>query len=442
MVLIKPDPARRIGWRARYVDPDTGRTVKETLDAVVLTTTEAREDWAVRKSKALAQRRLELEGGATRATGTQLADAIGTYFRDHPQLRESTRALYRTAADRLLEWASRNGIRKGDDLTRASLLAFRASRLRVKLAAPIAKGKRGARGEAAAPRKPSTVNVELRAVRAILGYLRRLGLTARLTSDDLRDGLQPLDAPRERLECMKPAELQRLLEAALRHDGATFKETRSEHAGDGEPGSTLRYEPISPFVAFVLLTGMRLDEALTLTWSQVDLDALDHGGEKVGEIRLTTATKTHKPRDVGLEVSPALRALLAALHERSGKGSVFGLSRGEARAAARRLVSDFDAPEFSWQVLRQTCGSYLTNAPVIFGAASAYRSAKQLGHSVQVAERHYVGLVRGIPREARTLEAAMGIEQHVEAITAAIRARPAATQRGSAAARHAAQVAG
>jgi hypothetical protein len=37
-------------------------------------------------------------------------------------------------------------------------------------------------------------------------------------------------------------------------------------------------------------------------------------------------------------------------------------------------------------------------------------SARQLGHSVTVAEKHYLGVVRGIPREARTLEAAMQIE--------------------------------
>jgi hypothetical protein len=37
-------------------------------------------------------------------------------------------------------------------------------------------------------------------------------------------------------------------------------------------------------------------------------------------------------------------------------------------------------------------------------------SAKQLGHSVDVAEKHYLGVVRSIPRDERTLEAAMQIE--------------------------------
>jgi hypothetical protein len=37
-------------------------------------------------------------------------------------------------------------------------------------------------------------------------------------------------------------------------------------------------------------------------------------------------------------------------------------------------------------------------------------SAPQLGHSVAVAERHYLGVHRGIPKDAHTLEAAMQIE--------------------------------
>jgi hypothetical protein len=83
------------------------------------------------------------------------------------------------------------------------------------------------------------------------------------------------------------------------------------------------------------------------------------------------------------------------------------------------------APEFTWQKLRRTCGCFLTCAPGIFGGASAFMSAKQLGHSVAVAERHYVGVVRGIPPEARTLEAAMGITPQMKAIEESARSRAA-----------------
>ncbi len=130
---------------------------------------------------------------------------------------------------------------------------------------------------------------------------------------------------------------------------------------------------------------------------------------------------------MGLEVSPALRAVLAAMQLKSGgKGSVFRLSAGAADAAAKRLKAEYGAPDTAgWQMMRRTCGTYLTNASGIFGAASAYRSAKQLGHSVQVAEKHYVDVARGIPRDARTLEAAMQIgEQMARIVDASEGAKP------------------
>ena len=65
-----------------------------------------------------------------------------------------------------------------------------------------------------------------------------------------------------------------------------------------------------------------------------------------------------------------------------------------------------------------TCGTYLTNAPGIYGGASAFYSARQLGHGVEVAQKHYVGLIRGIPRDAHDLENAMQITKEVEAVIA------------------------
>jgi ribosomal protein L27 len=163
------------------------------------------------------------------------------------------------------------------------------------------------------------------------------------------------------------------------------------------PHATTRSRPSSPSCCSRAVGSAKRFRSSGPKW---DLKALDHEGRKVGEIHLTGAgTKTHKARTVGLEVSPALRAMLAALHLRSGgKGSVFGLSKGAVDAAAKRLRGEYGAPDtFTWQALCRTCGTYLTNAPGILGAASAYRSAKQLGHSVQVAERHYLGPRAGHP---------------------------------------------
>jgi integrase len=432
VVLLPPNEAKRQGWRARYKDPDTRRTKEESLPKDA-TTLEARTAWAVRKSKDLVKRGIELEAGSPRATGTELAAALKRYFDAHVTLRERTLEIYRNAADKLEAWAETNGARSADDMTRAKLLAFREALIREpKRVAAKGKGKgRGVRVPTGKPRSPAAVNQELRAVRTVLGYVRDLDLFPKLTHDDLRRALKRLPVVQSRIEFLRPAQCKQLLEAALRHDAETYAETREEHAGKRATGTTPRYEAIAPLVLFVLTTGMRIGEAVEVTWKQVDLDALDYDGRKVGEIVLGgEAVKTNKGRTVDLAVSPALRSMLAAMKLASGgKGRVFALTRNEAEAAGDRLKSTYGAPEaFTWQTLRRTCGTYLTNAPGIFGAASAYRSARQLGHSVQVAEKAYLGVLRGIPPTARDVETAMQIGDVAESVVARVRhARVAAT---------------
>ncbi len=416
VVLLKPDPVRRIGWRARYKDPDSGTTVKETLPHL-LSTREAREDWATRKSRALEKRKLELSEGAPRATSTALRAATDRFFEAHARLRDKTLRDYRAAVEKLLRWAPRAGVQSTDDLTRAKLMGLREQLIKEPKRAPARGGKRGARVTATgAQRSPFSVNREFASLRAVLGYLADLDLLTKVKEGDLRIAFKKLPKAVERIEFLGRDELRQLFEAVARHDAATFTETRAEHKSRNV-GKTPRFDPIELTVAIILLSGMRLGEALSLEWSQVDLEAPDNEGRPMGEIRLTGATKTKRARVIDLAVSPALRAILAALRPKDGKGRVLNLTSDGAASAMGRLRSDFDAPaSFNWQALRATCGTYLTNAPGIFGAASAYRSARQLGHSVAVAERHYLGLVRGIPATSRTLEAAMGLEAELAKI--------------------------
>ena len=422
VVLLPPDPKARTGHRARWLDPDSGKHVWKTLNPE-LNTVELREDWASQKAKAIALRQLQLMGGAPRATGTGLADAVKRYFEDHPQLASETQALYRAAADKLLAWSTKAGIETADDLDKGKLVGFRAELVKEPKSIRKTGGRRGEREALNTLRSPSTVNRELRSVGTVLTYLRRLGLLPNLSSDDVRDGLQKLRIPQKRIDYRKPHELQKLLDAALRHDAETFDATREEHAGKRPKGSTLRHEPIAPVIAVALVTGLRISHLLALVWSDVDLEALDHEGRPVGEIVPQGGSSTKRTGIIGLEISPGLRRLLAAMKLKSGgRGKVFTMTEHEVNAALKRLIGEYGAPAgSSWSAFRRTCGCYLTNAPGIFGSASAFRSAKQLGHSVQIAERHYVDVVRGIPRDARTVEAAMQITQQFDRVIAAVR---------------------
>jgi integrase len=403
VVLIKPD-AKHPTHRARYVDPDTGRTLKARIDPLTVRTAEARRQWAIALSRRIAKRTMELEAGAHRATGTALRAAVERFYEDNPRLRPRTIEIYRLATDKLLTFADRHGITSADDLTPPNLLAFRAELARVPKRAAASGGRRGASKAGRDVRKPAAVNVELRAVRTVLGYLRRLGLLPRVALDDLSDGLKALSLEHERGAMLRSPELRALLSAAMAHDAQTFEATREEHAGARPKGTTPRYQPIAPMVAAAMLTGMRAGELVSLEWSQVDLEAR--------EIHLSSATKTKRARTIDLEVSPALVELLERIRPTPARGSVFGLSSDGMKAAAKRLAN-YGAPKgWTWQALRRTCGTFLTCAPGIFGAASAYRSARQLGHSVAIAERHYVGVVK-VPKEATTLEEAMGVESLV-----------------------------
>ena len=91
VVLLAPDERARQWWRARYVDPDSGRTVRKTLDRT-LTTIAAREDHCVKLSERLGARRREIEHGAARATGTPLRAAEAPVYASLVKNRERTPA--------------------------------------------------------------------------------------------------------------------------------------------------------------------------------------------------------------------------------------------------------------------------------------------------------------------------------------------------------------
>ena len=280
----------------------------------------------------------------------------------------------------------------------------------------------------AEPRSPHTVNRDLKITKRILRYLIDLEVCTRITHDDLRRALKPITAPVDRKEFLRPDEIRALLEAALEHDAATFAATRAELEGRRQRGTTYRHDPIAPFVLFLLLSGMRRGEALGLQWKDVSLDAVDDLGKPVGEIYIGKQSKTHQARTVSLDVAPSIRRLLSAMRLQSGggMGAVFGITKGEAIAAMQRLRRPVPKqkndphgygapPKFTYQVLRVTASTFQTNAGA-FGGSAAHISASRCGHSIETAQKHYAGLLRGVPRDLTTLEAMMGIEDLADAI--------------------------
>lgn len=413
-------PIGRHGWRAKYRDPDSGRVKRVSLDAHSERTEETRDAWAKAKSRELARRRGQLESGAPRASGTGISKALETFLAANAHLRKRTREVYKRMADQLAQWCVADGLKSFDGFTRAHVVRFRDSIVATPRYAPLPKGARGASCATSEPRSAHTTNKALRTAATILRYLNSIDLMPRCTSDDISRGLKRVIAPMEQITFMKPHEIRTLLQAALRHDAETYKDTRGDRAA-AISAATYKHPVVAPLVAAAVLTGMRLGELHDLEWSAVDLDAPDDTGNAVGEIKVSAASKTHRSRRVDLSVSPMLRQLLAALKLRSGgEGRVFRLSRDEAIYARDRLES-YGAPAvFDWQCCRRTCGTILTNAGGIFGSASAFHSANQLGHSVQVAQRHYLGLLKGMPRDARSIEVAVGIEAELRQVVAVV----------------------
>jgi integrase len=194
-----------------------------------------------------------------------------------------------------------------------------------------------------------------------------------------------------RRDFLNPPQLRKLLEATERHD--------------------LDNPPIGPFVLFILLTGMRRGEGVSLAFDQIDFEAPDSTGRKVGLIYLPPEkTKTKKQRDVYLSVSPALRQLLRAQHLLTGgTGSVFGFTAGQVDTAMDRLRDKYGAPRaFSYQSLRRTASSFLCNAQGV-PCGGPYGASEQLGHDLVVMRDHYAGRV-SIPADCTSLESAMGVE--------------------------------
>jgi integrase len=363
VVLIRPHGRHR-RWRARFRDA-SGKTRKVTLEDKDCKTQDTRLHWARKLSEQLQQQRSEVKAGIVR-TGDDLplVDAVERYFTAHPRLSTHTVRSYRTVSRTLIEGREHMSTK---ELTPAVLAAWRLERTSAKRSVAKPDGSKGQKRPTKQLRSAHSVNKDFRSLHVLLEWWRRQGMLV-INTDDIGDALKPERTKTERKSFLTAVQIKELLAVCRRYD-------KQE-----------KYPAITPFIRFLALTGVRLNEGLLIEWADLEGDQI--------HVRAEIA-KWQRARDVDLSVAKS------AVSGKRGVGLMFGLTGGEVAAARKRLKA-LGAPSWSPQGLRRTCSTFFCCA---FGP---WRAAKSLGHSVKVMEKNYAGLVK-VPNGCKSLEQAMGI---------------------------------
>ena len=366
--IVQRKRADGVTYYGRWQDQITGEWKDENLTRAGLTTDGLRRRWLQKKSDELYAARRAFTLGEVHTTPEQAAKR---YLDDcRKRLRRRTVVSYEFALGLITEHLMKAGHVATQATTPGDLWALRGALIQREI-------------------DRSTLNNYLARARAAFEWWRRAQLVPLLTSDMIRDAFRGLPLDRDEIHPLLPAEIRDLLRAAVKAPDARA----------------------SAHLALILLTGMRRGEVDATAWEDVRLTG-PHPS-----IQLGTWTKTRRARTIDLSVSPAAVSILKALPKRGA----YILSEDEplSRSTARDWCAALQVLPRPWtfRLLRQTAGSYMANAAGLWGGASAYRTAKQLGHSVAVSERHYLGVLRGIPPAANTVEAAMEASEAFSLVT-------------------------
>lgn len=368
-------------YRLRWTDPDDRRMAHRNMTAAESVNADTRCDAAIGHHTDLKTRRRQIDLGAAKyihgATAIEAAGLVYLASNRHTRKRPSTRAAYQAGWELFCAWCVTRRHTTMRAITRAMLAEY-------------ADARGGIRTRDGAERSPATVNKELKWLRAVLKELHRRGYLG-CTLADIEAGLELL------AEDVRPGGVYRtddiawILGGCHQHDVATLTANKKNQFARRS----------LPVTLFGLLTGLRPKEALELDGTDV---VMANGHPRI--IVRSTVAKTRRERYIDTAHSPLLAYLVSA---RMGQpGPLLGGTKDGLRNAVTAVRVNHGAP-FTWKALRRTCGSYLTCAPAIFGAASAYMSAAQLGHTVATAQKNYLNTITGIPADARTTEDAMGI---------------------------------
>jgi len=409
VVIIKPRPGRSF-YALRYTDPSTGRGREPRLPGV--TTLEAAEAAAQTLSRTLLRRQLEvtLAGGREFAgTTCSIREEVSTYLaavgrkvsRRGRRTSPITLRRYRDGLTEFADWCERRGVLQLGGLSRGLLADWLVSR-QEKLA----------HGHA---REPSSVNQEVKPIRQMLIAAAVAGRFVHLSGDALRGALGRLVQPAPKPRCYRTAEIKAIFEAAFAYDDSP-KRKRST-------------PPMAPVVAVALLSGMRRGELATLQCHEVVFDhpsEYDEASTGLDVIRLPAAkTKTHEPRDVEMgthtkedgRVVPRYSPLLAELMRALTSGRKHGYERVlrtgyQAMGDKAKKLIKLGAPaDFQMKDLRSTCATYQSPLP-----GNAKAKAARMGHTLAVADMHYLAIPGGTPTEAPDLETVMKCAEQVREV--------------------------
>lgn len=359
----------------RWRDPVTGKPVQRDCEPLGLTNDDLRRRWAVAKAAELRNLRGTLALGGNVAALVTIEKSQADYLASFAN-ENTTNAKVAPLAS-MADYLAQQGAKSVQDITPPILAAW-GNHVR----------------RPANPHIISTRNHHMAAAGAWLRWARELGQLPRCTPENIKAALKRQTPPKEPIEVLRPQQVRDVLRACIAHDEA-------------------EQEQVAPLVLLVLLSGMRYAEAAELVWGEVDLEAK--------AVRLPAArVKTKAARTVTLAECPTVLELLGALRLRGGgNGRVFRVDRRHAETMRLRTMAAYEAPQWDWRTLRRTCGSAIVCAGVL-GPGSPFLAAKRLGHSVQIAERHYLGALTDLPRDATTIERALGIEAEAKAIVRAV----------------------
>lgn len=422
-------------WTAQWRDPLTGKKHQTLLSSMGYATKTDAEGWLKELSERLteAKRRKRLGFTATEIESDarkdmSLEDVLEAYEEDYGLRGEDLLAKERSRLTPLRQWLQGSGrgfTRCGDFSTLALFDYYDWLKKRKKKQPKTGRKHRGVYVDSPRELSPATRNAYRQAAISFLNWARRRHYIS-LSGSDISESFPkfqqesrlPRSAPAQELAALlnKAVELDQTFHQSSRQDKGAYKR------GVESPTAKPRYAELTPLMLLLSLTGMRLGEALHLRWECVD--------ERRGVIHIQAdhsagwKTKTRQERVIAMADSPALKRLLRELRNRPDKGRY--VIRGNDprkpwsfnRKVWNRIAERAGVRHLTPKLHRSTFATALASAQ---NGPNPYELSQRMGHSVQVAEKNYVGAV--CRRKGRTVEAWLGITKEVNSALRAIRVR-------------------